>query len=400
MNRFEHARRPLTWFSALLLTAFVAGCGGSTDNGTATSGANTFASSSVVASTPNVVSSSPSNNVTNIPTSTHSNNNIVTGATVSATFSEQMDPATINASTVGAQRTFTLKETTGSNIPGTVAMDVANTMATFTPTAAALTPNTNYTATITTAARSAGGIALANPVIWNFTTKAVASTGQAPIILGKSANFVILAKTGISTVPNSLLTGDIGVSPISHTAMTGFSETADSSNTFSTSAQVVGKMYAANFAAPTPTYMTTSVSDMETAYTAAAGRTLPDHTELGSGQIGGLTLAPGLYKWGTDVGISTDVTLSGGPNDVWIFQVSGKITQATATNVILAGGALAKNVFWQSGDAVTIEASAHFEGIVLSQTLIALKTNASANGRLLAQTAVTLDHNKVTQPAP
>ncbi|NMM37308.1 MAG: DUF3494 domain-containing protein [Glaciimonas sp.] len=358
-----------------------------------------MANTTVVTGAPTVDSSNPSTNATNVPTSTNSSSNVVSGTVVRATFSQPMNPATINSAPAGSLLTFTLKETTGNNVPGTVAMNVTNTVATFTPTATALTPNTNYTATITTAAKNAGGTAMVNPVTWSFMTKDVPFTGQDPVSLGSAGNFVILSKTGISTVPNSVVTGDIGVSPIAHTAITGFSETADSSDTFSTSAQVVGKIYAADYTAPTPTYMTTTVSDMEIAYTDAAGRALPDHTELGSGQIGGLTLAPGLYKWGTDVLISTDVTLSGGPNDIWIFQISGNIKQAAATKVTLAGGALSKNVFWQTTGAATVGTTAHFEGVLLSKTLIAMKTGASANGRLLAQTAVTLDQNTVTQPA-
>jgi hypothetical protein len=138
---------------------------------------------------------------------------------------------------------------------------------------------------------------------------------------------------------------------------------------------------------------------MQTAYTDAAGRVTPDFTELGSGAIGGLVLVPGLYKWGTGVLIATDVTLNGGPNDVWIFQISGGITQAAATRVLLTGGALAKNVFWQTFGAVAIDTTAHLEGIVLSQTGITLATGATVNGRLLSQTAVTLDASTVTQPA-
>ena len=140
---------------------------------------------------------------------------------------------------------------------------------------------------------------------------------------------------------------------------------------------------------------------MGTAYSDAAGRTNPAPvTELGGGEIGGLTLAPGLYKWGTGVLITTDVTLSGGPNDVWIFQIAGGLTQASATKVILTGGALAKNVFWQAAGVVALGTTAHFEGIVLSATAITLNTGATVNGRLLSQTNVTLINNTVTQPAP
>lgn len=222
--------------------------------------------------------------------------------------------------------------------------------------------------------------------------------GPAPVGLGTAGNFAILAKSGISTVPASAVTGDIGVSPIAQTAITGFSETLDATNTFSTSTQVIGKIYASDYAPPTPAYLTTAVSDMQTAYTDAAGRTLPDFTELGAGQIGGLTLVPGLYKWGTGVLISTSVTLAGGPNDVWIFQIAGGLTQAAATNIILSGGARPQNIFWQTFGAVAIGTTAHFEGIVLSQTSISVGTGASVNGRLLAQTAVTLNQNTITQP--
>jgi hypothetical protein len=138
---------------------------------------------------------------------------------------------------------------------------------------------------------------------------------------------------------------------------------------------------------------------MEMAYLDAEGRISPNFTELGAGEIGGLTLAPGLYKWGTGLLISSDVTLSGGPNDVWILQVAGTFNQANATRITLTGGALPKNIFWQVAGAMTIGTTAHFEGVALAKTLIAANTGASVNGRLLAQTAVTLQMNTVTQPA-
>ena len=225
-----------------------------------------------------------------------------------------------------------------------------------------------------------------------------ALAAQAPVSLGAAGNYAILAKTGISTVPTSVVTGDIGVSPIDSTAITGFSLILDSSTRFATSAQLTGNAYAADYSAPTPANLTTAVSDMETAYTDAAGRTLPDYTELGAGNIGGMTLAPGLYKWPTGVTIPTDVTLSGSPNDVWIFQIAGNVDIASNKRVNLSGGAQAKHIFWQvaGGVGVDIYAGAHFEGIILAQKAINLKTGASINGRLLAQAAVTLDANTVT----
>jgi Ice-binding-like len=214
-----------------------------------------------------------------------------------------------------------------------------------------------------------------------------------PVNLGKAGTFAILTKTGITDVPASAVTGDVGTSPITGAAL------------LLTCGEVSGKVYSVDAAGPLPcvitdaTLLTAAVGDMGFAYDDAAGRTSPDFTELGAGEIGGLTLAPGLYKWGTGLLISTDVTLSGGPDDVWIFQVAGTLNQANATRVTLAGGALAKNIFWQVAGAVTIGTTAHFEGVLLAKTLIAVNTGASVNGRLLAQTAVTLQMNAVTQPA-
>ncbi len=219
-----------------------------------------------------------------------------------------------------------------------------------------------------------------------------------PVNLRMAGNYVILAKSGISTIPTSVIVGDIGVSPIDQTAITGFSLIADPSNVFATSSQITGRIYGADFADPTPSNLTTAVGDMETAYIDAAGRTNPDFTELGAGEIGGLTLVPGLYKWSTDLLITTNVTLNGSSNDVWIFQIAGGVTMANGKRVILTGGALPNNIFWQSFGSVAIGTTAHFEGIVLAQTSITLGTGASVNGILLTQTAVTLNANAVNRP--
>ena len=171
----------------------------------------------------------------------------------------------------------------------------------------------------------------------------------------------------------------------------------DSSGKFSKSGQVIGNIYAANYASPTSVSLTTAVGDMGTAYTDAAGRAA-NYTELYSGDISGKTLNAGVYKWGNDVSLNSDVTLHGGANDVFIFQIAGKITQANNTKITLTGGAQAKNIFWQAAGTVAIGTGAHFEGSILGQTNITLATGASVNGRLLAQTAVTLDQSTVIAP--
>lgn len=234
-----------------------------------------------------------------------------------------------------------------------------------------------------------------------------AGLGPAPVDLGSPTDvasvgsYVVLAKTGISNVTGSSVTGgSLGVSPAAASAITGFSLVADSTNVFSTSASVMApsKIYASNYAPPTPSNLTTAVLKMQTAYTDAAGRTNPDYLNLGSGNIGGKTLTPGLYTWGTGVTIPTDVTISGGANDVWIFQISKDLDVSSAKNVVLSGGAQAKNIFWQVAGNVTIHANAHFEGIVLCQTAITLQTTATMHGRALAQSLVAIDNNAITAP--
>lgn len=223
---------------------------------------------------------------------------------------------------------------------------------------------------------------------------------QLPVDLKTAGNFVILAKTEVTTTGTTAVTGDIGLSPAAASFITGFTLTLDLSGTFSTSSLVTGKIYAADYTSPTPTYVGTAVSDMQTAYTDAAGRTTPDFTDLGAGDITGKTLTPGLYKWGTGVTISAGgVTISGSATDVWIFQIAGDLTVANAAIVTLSGGAQASNIFWQVAGQVTIGTTAQMKGIILCQTQIALNTGASLNGRALAQTAVTLDGNAVTKPA-
>jgi hypothetical protein len=235
--------------------------------------------------------------------------------------------------------------------------------------------------------------------LWSLQAGAAAAKGPVPVPLGKAGTFVILAKTGISSVPASLVTGDLGVSPAAATYLTGFSLVADSTNVFGTSTQLVGKAYAANYAVPTPSNLTTAISNMENAYTNAAGRPTPNFLNLGTGNIGGKTLVPGLYKWTSAVTIPTDVTLSGGPDDVWIFQVTGNLSMSASKRITLLGGARAKNIFWQVAGGATIGTGAHFEGVLLCKTGVTLQTGATMNGRILSQTNVALQQATVTQPA-
>jgi hypothetical protein len=248
---------------------------------------------------------------------------------------------------------------------------------------------------MTTGAKTLAGNSLAVNSVWSFTT-AGSTTALTAVNLGSSINYLILAKTAITNIATSDLTGDLGLSPAATSYITGFALT--SATGYATSTQVTGNIYASDMVTPTPTNLTTAVNNMITAYNDAAGRSFPDFVELSSGNIGGKTLTPGLYKWSNTVTIPLDVTISGSATDVWIFQIAGNLTMSSAKNITLSGGALAKNIFWQVAGQVTLGTTSHFEGIILSMTGITLQTGASMNGRALAQTAVILDQNAVTRP--
>jgi hypothetical protein len=223
--------------------------------------------------------------------------------------------------------------------------------------------------------------------------------GASCVPLGTAANYVILAKTGVSTVPSSIVTGNIGLSPAARTFLTGWSLISEPTDTSFSSTQVAvpGRLYAAdNVGGTTSVDLTTAVGDMQTAYTAAAGKA--GGSCPGAGIMSGLTIAPGVYTCANGVTIPTSITLSGTATDVWVFQFAQGLTQSAATQVTLAGGALPKNVFWQVAGAVDIGTTALMQGVILSKTAINLQAGAKVNGRLLAQSAVTLNQNTITVP--
>jgi len=219
-----------------------------------------------------------------------------------------------------------------------------------------------------------------------------AGQSPAPVNLRSARDFVILTKAGITDVPASAVTGDVGTSPI-----TGAADLL-------TCKEVTGYVYSVAAPGPEPcsikdpSKLNVAVLDMETAYTDVAGRPNPDYTELRRGDIGGMTLVTGLYKWSSSVSMTSSITLYGSENDVWIFQIAGNLVASNGIAVHMTGGAQAKNVFWQVAGVTTLGTSSHFEGIILAKSLIALKTHASVHGRLMSQTAVTLEMNQVKEP--
>ncbi len=334
-----------------------------------------FTTTSESVTVPVVVSNTPLALATDVPINTP----------IRVTFSEAMDAATLTPAT------FTVSS--GTAVVGTVT--TSGSTATFLPNGH-LDSMTAFTVTLSKSVKSAAGVALATDHVWRFTTGTTVTPGL-PVTLGAAGTFVILAKSGVSTVPTSNITGDVGLSPAAGTFLTGFSLSMDATNVFASSQQVTGKLYAADFTTPTPTNLTSAISDQLLAYTDASSRA-SDVTELGAGNIGGRTLTAGVYRWSTGLQLATDVTLNGSATDVWIFQVAQNLSVANGVRVNLSGGALPKNVFWQVAGGVELGTTSHLEGIVLSQTSITFRTGASLTGRAFAQTAVTLDGNTVNQP--
>jgi len=293
---------------------------------------------------------------------------------ISATFSEAMDPSTITTST------FSLKQGVTS-VAGLAAY--AGLTATFNPTSD-LASNTTYTATITTGAKDLAGNALASNFVWSFTTSTSASAcDQTAVALGSTAGFAVLAGSTVTNTGATTATGDLGVSP--GTAVTGFPP-----------GTVVGTIHAGDSTGAE------AIANLTIAYNDAAGRTLCPTTVAGN--LGGLTLTPGLYKSTSGLEISSGaLTLDarGDVNAVFIFQMASTLTTATGLHVILAGGAKASNVFWQVGSSATLGTNSAFVGTIMADQSISLNTGATLDGRALARIgAVTLDSNTVTKPAP
>lgn len=219
-----------------------------------------------------------------------------------------------------------------------------------------------------------------------------AMAGQAPVNLGSTSRFAVLAASEITSVPPSEIWGDVGLSPAARSKITGL-----------TPAEVVGSIFAADDGGAVAVMLTDAQGDLTTAYNDAAGRTpVPTGPFLnpGGANLGGLNLVPGLYKFTSDALISgSDLTLTGSASDVWIFQIASSLTVANGIHVVLAGGAQAANIYWQVGTSATLGTTVIFKGSILADQSIALHTLATLDGRALARiAAVTLDSNTITVP--
>jgi hypothetical protein len=299
---------------------------------------------------------------------------VCTNKALVASFSEAMDPATINSTTFKVAA-----GTSATSVAGTVTYDTAKKAATFTP-APDFAPNTAFTATIGRGARSQTGNALASDFAWSFSTSLCGC--QSPVSLGAASGFAVLAGSTVTSTNATTITGNLGVSP--GTAVTGFPPGTLNGSQYTGVGSAAGQAKA----------------DLTTAFDDAAARTCVITV---AGNLGGSTLTPGLYKSTSTLAISSgDLTLDaqGDPNAVFIFQMASSFTSTAGRKVILSGGAKATNVFWQVGSSATLGTGSDMKGTVLAQASISVTSGATLEGRALTQTGqVTMDANTVSMPA-
>jgi hypothetical protein len=371
------------WIAAFFSAVALVGCSANTK----TAGTPTNPGDPLTA--PTVTSVTPSDASTLVCPNT---------AVITATFIKAMNPATINAST------FTLTNA-GASVAGQVVYVSATNVAAFAPTAT-LPANNTLTATITTGAKDTFGHPLAAAKIWTFTASAPCPPPAplAPSSAGVACTYGILAATTSTNTGATTIRGDLGLSPGS--SVTGFQDPP--ANTYVGSGThtgglglVTGIIHLTDPPPTSPSSAAAAQAALTVAYLDLAGRTAPAPATI-AGDLGGLTLAPGLYKSTSTLGITGPLTLNGGgdANAIWIFQVASSLTTAGSSSVVLAGSAQSHNIFWQVGSSAALGTNSTFNGSILALTDITLKTGATLNGRALARNgAVTLDTNMVTVPS-
>lgn len=414
MTLNDSGQRPpvFLWFLTWLLFLLVAGCGGgggdtgsgllilSTDSAPGAPGTQLPGTVSAT-SGPSVASASPGNGATQVTVSTVQSSNTLLPRAISATFSEAMNPASL----VSPALTLTLKETlSGLAVAGNVSLNAANTVATFTPTAP-LAPNTQFTAIITTAARTAAGVALSKGYGWSFTTGT--QIGQAPLNLGTAANFLVLGGTTISSTSSVALptrvNGQLGITLGTASSVTGFTDSTPSGTGLILSGGI-----------QSGALVTQANSDFLAARSEAAARS-NQQVVMGGSELALFTVnggSPGVYPPGLYTSASPLTLLSGNmtldargdPEAVWVFKAGSSLTVGDTRQIQLLNGARASRVFWVLGSAALIGDQVHFKGSILAGSACTLGTSAASGttleGRILSLAGLDLNSASINAPAP
>ncbi|HXF18768.1 MAG TPA: ice-binding family protein [Burkholderiales bacterium] len=398
MKRFESYAKGLTWSAAFVLTAFLAGCGGGDDGGGGFVGGNNAA--------PTVLSTAPADAAASVCVNQAAN----------ATFSKAMDPASVN------DTSFTVADSTGAAVPGTVAMDSTKKIATFTP-AADLQPSTAYTATINGGAngvKDSGGKTLAANKVWTFTTDDGTCRVQAPVALGNASTFGAASGVGITNTGTlTKITGDAGV-PAASTSVTGLHDMTPPPGVVFTEVPGtnVGEVSGTIFTTDSPAAdagqtVQAMASDVSAAFDDLAARPGGTDPSNGTGELGGLTLGPGVYLANTFQVTGGDLTLDaqGDPNAIWVFQCDTDgptIGDTAARSVTLKNGAQAKNVYWASNGAATINSvgGGTMVGTIITRNGASIGSGTSTGttnvkGRVFVlNNPITMNNAVITVPAP
>jgi len=407
MNRFDSINKPLMWFLAILLATLVVACGGNRILGSDGTGVIVGAPPGSIIpggvctaapgpTIPKVDSSIPSNGATNV--------SIGTGVkTITATFSMAMNPATINSATPGALSTFTLKDmttVTGTIVPGTVAMNGTNLVATFT-TSTPLTANTTYAAVITTAATSATAVPLGCTYAWNF--KTAAAVVPLAINLGSAASFGIASSAGLSSTGVTVVNGDIALTPTATcTDATGNAGAAvpppgcavKAYGSHPTGLTVNGSVYF--FADPFDNGATATAvkTDLNTAW--VEGKNKVDTKagvlvgELGGPKPNGKILLPGVYheaNLGLAAGNVVTFDAQNDANAIFIIKIDSTFTDSgvlgNSTEIKLVNQAQARNIWFVIGLDATIGHGTVWNGNILAGQSVTVLDGSTVNGRVL-----------------
>jgi hypothetical protein len=234
------------------------------------------------------------------------------------------------------------------------------------------------------------------------------ASAQTNVCMGAAGDYAILSMTGISNIGQSTIYGDIGVGPGASDTLTGFNLVGpdEFDPDFSTSTQVIGSVYAADYGAPVVNKVGAGISDMQMGYTYAAAQNTTDDEDgmlnmnINLGFIGGELFIPGVYSWDGDVVLNSNIYFNGSATDVFVLQTGGSVIVGRNVRVILIRDAKVENIIWQVAGFLEAGIDSRLEGIFLIKMYAAFRTGSFLFGRVFSQANVTLDNSTIVSHIP